>query len=257
MIYLVIAITAFFASGITLFSGFGLATVLTPVFILFFPAPVAVGLTAIVHFLNNIFKFFLLGKHGNKEVLIKFGIPAVFAAILGGLTLSLMAKRNFIISYSLFNHKLSVEFINFVIGFIILFFVFVEVLSDRSKISFNKKFLFLGGLLSGFFGGLSGNQGAFRSIFLLKCNLSKEEFIATGVIIACLVDFARIFVYGVNFFSKDLLNDFPLLFVAIFSAFSGSYFSKKYLHKVTIGSVRIIVLVMLLGISTGMITGLI
>lgn len=40
----------------------------------------------------------------------------------------------------------------------------------------------LGGLLSGFFGGLSGNQGALRSAFLLKAGLSKEAFIATGTV---------------------------------------------------------------------------
>ena len=45
-------------------------------------------------------------------------------------------------------------------------------------------FLAAGGLLSGFLGGLSGHQGALRSAFLIKCGLSKEVFIASGVVIA-------------------------------------------------------------------------
>lgn len=49
----------------------------------------------------------------------------------------------------------------------------------------------LGRLVSGFFGGLSGNQGAFRASFLLGVGLTKESFIATGVVPACLVDASR------------------------------------------------------------------
>lgn len=46
MEYFVICVTALLASAVTLFSGFGLGTVLMPVFALFVPAPVAVAATA-------------------------------------------------------------------------------------------------------------------------------------------------------------------------------------------------------------------
>jgi uncharacterized membrane protein YfcA len=46
---IVIIIVSAAASLITLFSGFGLGTILTPVFALFFPVPTAVALTGIVH----------------------------------------------------------------------------------------------------------------------------------------------------------------------------------------------------------------
>jgi len=51
MDYFVIALVAFTASLLTFFSGFGLGTLLTPAFALFFPINLAVALTAIVHFL--------------------------------------------------------------------------------------------------------------------------------------------------------------------------------------------------------------
>ncbi len=38
--------------------------------------------------------------------------------------------------------------------------------------------------MTGFFGGLSGMQGAMRSAFLAKSGLGKEAFIATGAVIA-------------------------------------------------------------------------
>ena len=57
-----IGIAALLVSGLTLFSGFGLGTVLMPVFALFFPLPLAIAATAVVHFANNIFKFGLMAK---------------------------------------------------------------------------------------------------------------------------------------------------------------------------------------------------
>lgn len=56
MDYLIISAVAFVVSGVTLFSGFGLGTVLMPTFALFFPLPVAIAATAVVHLANNVFK---------------------------------------------------------------------------------------------------------------------------------------------------------------------------------------------------------
>lgn len=53
---LLIAVVAAGASLLTFFSGFGLGTMLLPVFLLFFPVDLAIAMTAVVHFLNNIFK---------------------------------------------------------------------------------------------------------------------------------------------------------------------------------------------------------
>src|SRR6478735_5037725 len=79
----IVSLIAFFAAILTFFSGFGLGTILTPVFMFFFPVDVAIAFTGIVHFFNNIFKLFLVGKNADKEVLIRFGVPAVIAALIG------------------------------------------------------------------------------------------------------------------------------------------------------------------------------
>ena len=59
---LIIALCAFLASGLTLYSGFGLGTLLLPVFAIFFPVEVAVGATALVHGANNILKVAVVGR---------------------------------------------------------------------------------------------------------------------------------------------------------------------------------------------------
>ncbi|MFW6290263.1 MAG: hypothetical protein ACOC0R_04780 [Mariniphaga sp.] len=52
---IIISIAAFFTAVLTFFSGFGLGTILMPVFALFFPVDIAIALTGVVHFTNNLF----------------------------------------------------------------------------------------------------------------------------------------------------------------------------------------------------------
>ena len=83
MEFLIIGCVAFVTSILTFFSGFGVGTILTPVFILFFPIDVAIAMTAIVHFSNNLFKFGLTYKNINLNVLLKFGGAAIPLAFIG------------------------------------------------------------------------------------------------------------------------------------------------------------------------------
>ena len=75
-------------SGLTLYSGFGLGTLLMPVFAIFFPVHVAVAATAVVHGANNIFKVLVVGRHADRELVLRFGIPAIVAAFDGFLFLA-------------------------------------------------------------------------------------------------------------------------------------------------------------------------
>ena len=81
MDFFVIGLVAFLASGLTLYSGFGLGTVLLPAFALFFPAPVAVAATGVVHLLNGLFKGAMLWRQADWRTVLRFGLPAIPAAI--------------------------------------------------------------------------------------------------------------------------------------------------------------------------------
>ena len=84
---LIVCIAALVASGLTLFSGFGLGTLLMPVFALFVSLELAVAMTAVVHLANNLFKVGLLGRRAEWGVVLRFGLPAVAAAFAGALVL--------------------------------------------------------------------------------------------------------------------------------------------------------------------------
>jgi uncharacterized protein len=252
---LVISLAAFVASGLTLFSGFGLGTLLMPVISIFFPLEVAIAATALVHFANNIFKIGLLGKKANKYVLLTFGIPAIIFAILGALTLSWLSGSTELITYTIFSKQMQVTPLKLIIGILILAFVILELNPKFSTIAIEQKFLPIGGILSGFFGGLSGHQGVFRSMFLIKSGLTKEEFVATGVMLAVMVDIARMLIYGFDMTRQHLNVDWLLVCIASLSAFLGAYLGAKLLKKVTLGFVQLIVSMLLAIVAIGLIFG--
>ena len=114
--------------------------------------------------------------------------------------------------------------------------------------------MYFGGWVSGFFGGLSGNQGALRSAFLIKIGLSKEVFIATGIMIACFIDVTRLGVYFSRLSKINIEQNSLLLIVAVLSAFAGAYIGSKALKKVTLRFVQnaVTIMIFLLAIALGL-----
>ena len=105
MDYMVVCLAALLASGLTLFSGFGLGTILTPVFSLFFPvqAAVAMAMTAVVHLANNLFRIGPVGRDAHWYTVLRFGLPAALAAIAGAGLVGLFAGMPTITVYELFD----------------------------------------------------------------------------------------------------------------------------------------------------------
>lgn len=254
---LIISLVTFFAAILTFFSGFGLGTILTPIMILYFPVELAISFTGIVHFLNNIFKMFLVGNHINKEVLLQFGFPAILSALIGSYILFQLDNNIIIYSYKLFGNIMEVQLLKFVISILLLIFALIDLIPFFKKLKFEKKTLPLGGFLSGFFGGLTGNQGALRSAFLIKSGLNKREFIGTTVVISLFVDISRISVYSSNLFEYNISNYYLLGFFAISSGILGSIIGNVLLKKITLKLIQMIVAVLIILIALGLLIGVI
>lgn len=257
MTFAVIGLVSLLASGLTLFSGFGLGTLLTPAFVLFFPVELAVAMTALVHFANNVFKLALLGRPADRSVVLAFGLPAVLAAFLGAQALARLSDLPPWATYALGGRTLQVLPVKAVVSLVLLLFVALELSPRFAALQFPARFLPLGGLLSGFFGGLSGHQGALRSAFLLKCGLSKEAFIASGAVIACLIDLTRLSVYARHLSGAALAPNSSLLACACACAFLGSSLGARLLTKVALRSVQLAVSFGLVLISLALLSGVV
>lgn len=254
-----VLIVALAASTLTFFSGFGLGTLLLPAFALVFPLDVAVAASAIVHLANNLWKGALIGRFANWSITLRFGLPAAVAA-LAGAALLLVLEDSPLWTYDLVGpHTITV--VGLVVGFLITFFALFELVPKWKTLSVSRRYLVPGGLLSGFFGGLSGHQGALRSVFLTKMGLQAKAFIATGTVCAILVDVGRLGVYGTRYQQNTATitdaGGWALLGGAVLMAFLGAVVGAKLVHSTTLGGVRVLVGILLLVLGPAIAAGIV
>ena len=258
----IIGLIAFAVSMLTLFSGFGLGTLLMPAFAVLFPVEVAVAATAVVHALNNLFKVGLLYRSAVLHVLVYFGLPAVGTAFVGALLLSELSQQPPVFIWQLGEREAVITPLKAVMGSLIVVFGVIELLPPLRSLRLSPRWLSLGGALSGFFGGLSGHQGALRAAFLSTLNLSPPSFTATQAVLACMVDAARLVVYGGAFFAGRMAGvssreQWTLVGFATCCAFGGTLLGKQLLPSVTMAGVRVITGILLLVVGAGLGSGLI
>lgn len=253
----VISVIAFFTAILTFFSGFGLGTILLPVFAIFFPVEIAVALTGVVHFSNNLFKITLVGRNADRSVLVRFGIPAILASFAGAWLLVRLTAMPSILSYELGGREFEITPVKLAIAAILLIFSLLEIIPLSRNLHFGREALPLGGLLSGFFGGLAGIQGAIRSAFLIRSGLTKEAYIATGVLIASLVDIARLSVYVSRFKASGLEDNILPVLTATAAAMAGAFTGSRLLRKVTMNFIRMLVTILLIVVSVALGAGFI
>lgn len=146
-----------------------------------------------------------------------------------------------IIEFALLGHTFNTTSLKLVVGILMIFFAVLEGFPKFKDISIDQKYLPLGGIISGFFGGLTGNQGAFRSMFLVRANLTKEQFIATGSAFSFIVDLTRLSVYFKNITKLNINNHTSLLVLASASALVGVVIGNRLLKKVDMKFIRYVV----------------
>jgi uncharacterized membrane protein YfcA len=255
LVMVAVALAAAIAAGLTLYSGFGLGTILMPVFALFFPLEVAVASTAVVHAANNVFKVAVVGRLADRAVVLRFGVPAICAAFIGAVLLGYLSEFDELASYSLGPVQASVTPVKLSLGLLMMSFAAFELAPSLRQLQFDRKYLPLGGILSGFFGGLSGHQGALRSAFLVKVGIGTEAFVGTNAVVGFMVDCVRIATYvGLILFSGAQSpisqQQGPLIIAGIIGAMTGILLGKKYLQKVTMATVQSLTGALLLIIAT-------
>lgn len=243
--HLLVAAVSLCASALTLFSGFGLGTLLMPVLALLFPVPLAVAATAVVHLLNNLFKLALVGRHADLRVVLRFGLPAALGAVLGARLLLGLAGLPVLFRYEFLGATREVQGVELLVGLLIVAFAALELYPRAGRLAVPARLLPVGGLLSGFFGGLSGNQGALRAAFLIRAGLDKNAFVGTSVVCSIVVDVLRLALYGLAFLGQGQLAideaAMTTVAVAVVAAFSGAFIGVRLLGKVTLRFVELAV----------------
>jgi uncharacterized membrane protein YfcA len=193
---------------------------------------------------------------------VRFGLPAILAAVAGASLLGLFAALEPLAVYHLAGREAVVTPVKLAMGGLMFAFAVFELLPVLRDFRFRRRHLVLGGLLSGFFGGLSGHQGALRSAFLVKSGLDTQSFVGTSAVIGLMVDATRLATYFVLLTVAGRViaierSEWPLVAVGCVAAFTGVLVGKRWLHKVTIGAVQALTGILLLLVALLLGSGLI
>lgn len=231
--YLVLVPVTLATSIITLFAGFGVGTIMMPVMALFFDVKVAIFLAAIVHFFNNVSRLVLYRSEINWQIIKRFGVVSVIGAFIG----------------SFAQIYLDSNWLKTGVGLFLVIYSILTLAPGKVNLQFPRSIDFAGGFLSGLVGGLIGNQGAIRSVYLLRYGLQKQELVVTAALIAVIIDSTRIPVYAYSNF-QYLQDNILLLSTVVASAILGTVAGSRLLPKVSYDLFKRIILIGVLILGT-------
>ena len=208
-------LVALLAGGVAGISGFGIGSLLTPLLAVRYGAKLAVAIVSVPHVVATAARFVGLRKHLDKKVFLNFGILSAAGGLAGAL---LNARANSPTLAMVFGCLLVFAGISGLTGFI-----------DRMR--FGRRMAWIAGALSGFFGGLVGNQGGIRSAALLGFQIRKEALVATATAIGLIVDGARMPVY-LAVQHRGILSAWPLLIASVAGVLLGTFWGVRILRQI-------------------------
>jgi uncharacterized membrane protein YfcA len=211
---LAVVAAAFIAGGTATITGFGIGSLLTPLLAIRLGTQLAVTAVAVPHAAGTALRCIRLRHTIDWPVLWKFGIPSAAGGLAG----------------ALWQGALSNLILTRVLGGLLVLAGVSGLANLTVRVQLRGFWAILGGVLSGFFGGLVGNQGGIRSAALLGVSLPPERFVATATASALVVDAVRLPVY--LYHSGEALLKYGLLVgLAIAGVLAGTLYGERILRR--------------------------
>ena len=202
------------AAALTVPAGFGLATMLTPVVLFWLPPHEAIAVVAIIHGAHNAWKLKLLRLSVDFGAVKRYGWALVVGAVIGALLHSYIPSDPLLL----------------VVGLALVILPILSATERWTNFRLPESEDRIGGFGSGFFGGLTGHQGALRAMFLQKRLPDKVSYAATASVLALAVDITRIPIY-IFFEGSAILDEYVLILALVISAVVGVNLGKVWLTK--------------------------
>ena len=204
----------FFAAALTVPAGFGLATMITPVVFLWLEPHEAVAVVGIVHGSHNAWKLKVLRQSVDYEAVKRYGWAMVVGALIG----------------AALNTAVEADPLLLIVGIALVMLPLLSISEKWTNYRLPETEDRIGGFGSGFFGGLTGHQGALRAMFLQKRLPDKSEYAATAAVLALVVDVTRVPVY-VALEGWQILDAGWLILGLVLAAVLGVQLGKRWLKK--------------------------
>jgi hypothetical protein len=224
------SVVALGAAGISTWTGFGSATVLTPILAVFLDLRPTILVVAVFHGLANAMKAIAFRREIDWRVCLMFGPTAILFAVAGGLL----------------STSLSVPLLHIVLGALLVFDAVSGLTGSGVRFwSRTPGTAALGGACSGLAAGVIGTGGAVRTLFLHHFVAGKERYVATSAAIAFLVDASRVPVYVTQYKDVDLWGVLPLMICTVVAGFAGVMLARRFLDRIEVDQFRRILLISL------------
>lgn len=159
--------------------GFGIGSLLTPLLAARFGADAAIAAVALPHLAGGALRGWRLRREVDWRVLLRFGTLSAAFGLAGALLFAELAPR----------------VLTRVLGALLLLTASAGLSGWSSRWKPGGPLVWVLGALSGFFGGMVGNQGGLRAAALSTFGLAPAAFVATSTVIGILVDLARTPIY--------------------------------------------------------------
>src|ERR1051325_5955307 len=160
-------------------AGFGIGSLLTPLFATRIGMTTAVAAVAIPHAIATALRCWRLRASIDWKVVRSFGVLSAIGGIAGALLYTRFSNRTLTI----------------VLAVLLIATAIAGLTSLMRRLAPNRAASGLLGVASGLFGGVAGNQGGLRAGALFAFDLTPAAFVATSTAVGLLVDAARMPIY--------------------------------------------------------------
>jgi len=228
-------VVAVAAGAIAAMSGFGIGSLLTPVLAVHYGTKLAVAMVSVPHLVGTAARFAGLRKQVDRRVFLNFGILSAAGGLAG----------------ALLNARAGGPALGIVFGCLLAFAALSGLTGFVDRMRFGRGAAWVAGALSGFFGGLVGNQGGIRSAALLGFDIRKEALVATATAIALIVDGARMPVY-LAVESGGVITAWPVLITTIAGVLLGTFWGVRLLRLIDERTFRRVLYTLILALGVYM-----
>jgi uncharacterized membrane protein YfcA len=159
--------------------GFGIGSLLTPLFAARYGTTLAVAAVTLPHALATTLRCWRMRASIDRQVLLRFGLLSAAGALAGAVVYT----------------RLGTSMLTGILGALLLLTAVAQLTGWSSRWQPHGRLVTVFGLLSGFFGGVAGNQGGLRAAAMTSFRLTPARFVATATATGLLVDVARTPVY--------------------------------------------------------------
>jgi len=173
-IVLIFAVSLF-AGATASIVGFGIGSLLTPLIALRYGTDTAIVLVSLPHLAGSLLRGWRLRMAIDKSVLAHFGILSVSGGLTGAFLFT----------------QLNATALTPLLGVLLIMSAIAGLTARRERWQPRGPLVWLLGGLSGFFGGIVGNQGGLRAAALSAFRLAPPAFVATSTAIGIVIDLAR------------------------------------------------------------------